>query len=57
VTSEQCDRCHSSAAYKVTKGKGELFLCGMHARVLYKSLDKNGWVFWPHMVAPQAQGK
>lgn len=57
MTSEQCDRCHSSAAYKVTKGKGELFLCGMHARVLYKSLDKNGWVFWPHMVAPQAQGK
>ena len=60
IMSEQCDRCRSSAAYRVMKGKAELFLCGMHARVLYKSLEKNGWTFFPDGlggIAPQAKEK
>ena len=58
AAAESCDRCASWAAYRVTKGKHELCLCGVHARVLYQALKKGGWVFFPlgHKdIAPQGQ--
>ena len=55
---EICDRCSVPAAYRVAKGKAELYFCSHHARISYKGLTAKGWTFYPdniHVIAPQGK--